>query len=62
MIEMKIVEGILPIVADFKSEYKKIYADKPRAYNFVKKLEAQSLLLAQSFRPHQTHSSTSARV
>jgi len=62
MIEMKIVEGILPIVADFKSEYKKIYADKPWAYNFVKKLETQSLLLAQSFRPHQTHSSTSARV
>ncbi len=54
IIEMKTIEAILPTVMILKSEYKKIYLDRPWTFNFIKKLEKQSSLLAQSYQHHQS--------
>jgi hypothetical protein len=49
IIEMKTVEALLPTVMVLKSEYEKIYLDRPWTFNFIKKLGKQSSLLAQSY-------------
>lgn len=48
IIEMKTIEEVLPTAVTLKSEYKKIYLDSQLKFNFIKKLEEQSSLLAQS--------------
>jgi hypothetical protein len=54
IIEMKTIEKILPTVIVLKSEYEKICLDRPWTFNFIKKLEKQSSILAQSYQYHQS--------
>lgn len=53
IIEMKTIEAILRTIMVLKSEYEKIYLDRPWTFNFIKKLGKQSSLLAQSYQLQQ---------
>lgn len=53
IIDMKTVEVMLRAAIVLKSEYKKIYVDRPWAFNFIEKLEKQSNLLTESYLQHQ---------